>query len=342
MKRFWEFWILITISAILLMVALAGFAVASEIGWSEFPIELEEGWIENVFLTVENSAQISLVPLFAFEGIDNIVGFQPSIVDEGTTLISIWFAQMGIAEKEGIAPDIYRVKLVAMQADNKEFPLLIYLKLGEVPPSGNADNIWVELNARIDALEASLGDRIAALESALAAENLMPELETLREDLAAELEIFREDMMAEFKENENSPDTTEWHAALNNLELRLATNFANAIAQLRSDSERQRAADKSDMDEKIIAYATIISVIVTTISILYLKKSKMIKKAFRGPSTSLKSDLVTDDQIAMVENEISAMRERNEPVEAIKKKELELKILKDRRELEKLSSEQNV
>lgn len=333
MKRLdWRSWALLVAATILIMIAFAGFAIASECNPPLITLKPREN--EIVEFKTDNALVLKIDNIAAPPELSSLITVTPSkIPEKSSEEVTIIFAcpptYAAQLIREGLEPKIYRVDINGLR---------VFLDMTEVP-SENAETLQALIDAltqRVNELETLLEDCIAAQESAPEPENLMPELEALREDVMAEIEIFRENVRAELEKNENNPEPVGWEAALNNLELRLATNFADALADLRSDQERQRVADKSDLDEKIISYAAIISIIVTAISVTYLKKSKVIKKTFRGPPTPSKFEAVTDDQIAMIENEIKAMKERSESTKA---KEIELEILKKRQELEKLGDE---
>ena len=250
-------WVLLFLTAFILLLAASGAAVASEPQITLAPgtwqvVEFSNSENERENLTIINiSAPDVLLPY--------VVVSPTSIPPLSSENVTVQFAYVDASVRKSVPQDVF-----AVQVDG----LLVYLDLS-VPLPENAENRWAELEARIEALRVSfaeqmegLASRVTALES-VEQENWMPELEALWENLIG-LGDWTTSKVMELWEAipENSPpsDTAEWDAELDNLEKNMLKELADANAQMRRNYEKQIADTKADTERTALIYSVIAAV----------------------------------------------------------------------------------
>ena len=245
---------LVFLTALILLIAASGAAVASEPQVTLVPGQATTVVFDNpdnapIVLTISSiSAPDSLIPYLFIS---------PTTISENSSReVTLQFVQIPQSIRENIPPDVYALSVSGGDSD-----LLVYLDIS-IPLPENAENRWAALEARIDALQASLTDqieglaaRITALESEPEQENWVVEIRALRENLdnysiwmitriiALKAQIYEE----LDKRIENSPptDTSEWDAKLDNLETKMREERRTDDAQVRQDYE-ERIADSNE------------------------------------------------------------------------------------------------
>lgn len=242
-------WVLVFIIAIIGLLIASGAAVASEPQITLAPgtwrvVEFTNSENEQENLTITNiSAPDVLLPY--------VIVDPASIPPLSTENITIKFTYVIESVRQSIPQDVFAVRVDG---------LIVYLDCS-VPLPENAENRWAALEARIDALGEStmeqmegLAARITMLES-VEQENLMSEIDELHENIGLAFDgllVWIKSELARIEASipENSPpsDTSEWYAALDNIENILRRESQNADAQLRRNYEEQDAEAKADAE----------------------------------------------------------------------------------------------
>lgn len=316
----WIDWVILFLVGFVLFLAASGAAVAS---WDEPQVKLTPGTWQVVEFTNDGDKpeNLTVTNISAPDVLLSYVVVSPvSIPPSSAENVVIQFAYVPTSVRESIPQDVFSVQIDG---------LIVYLDLS-VPLPENAENRWATIEARIDALGTSLADQIAglavritALESIPKQENWMPEAKALWENLIR-LGDWTTSKIMELWANipENSPPTNlAWVVALlDNQEARIRAAIGNDIANLEIE---RRLAETRDENERLryVAYAAIAIAIIA--AVIAIRRPKLNVPSLKQHQRKF-DEIPLGDKIAMLENEISAMKERDDPEDAIKEKESEL------------------
>ncbi len=316
-------WALISLTTLILLLAASGAAIASEPQITLAPgtwrvVEFTNTENERENLTITNISAPDVILPYVFVTPTSI----PPLSSENVT---VQFAYIPVSVRQSVPQDVFAVKIDG---------LLVYLDLS-VPLPENAENRWAEIDVRIDALEASLSGQIESLivrMVALESENWALEIESLHENVGlgfdgllvwVKSELDRID--ASIPENSHPVDV-EWYVKLlDNREAKIRAAIGNDIANMQIE---ERMADaESEIDQALyIGFAAIVVAIVAVA--VSITRSRATTPSPKVPRKFLTSEVAPEDKVAMLANEIGAMRERGEDADAIREKEQELATLK--------------
>lgn len=295
---------LIFLAALILMLAVKDFGVASD--WQQSEVTLVQGQAVVIVFNNPSDAEIILTPS-AISAPPELVPYlfvSPTrIPADNSREITLKFIPLSPSD-ENIPPGIYALRVSGGDSD-----LLVSLDLSVLPPE-NAENRWAAIEARVDALEASLSGRIEELIIAVAAlesappENWALEIESLRENVKLGFDgllVWIKSELARIEASipENSPptDTSEWYAALGELENELREEYIDAAAQLKRDYKAQIADAKADTESNMITYGAIISAFVVA-AVVLVKRGGVRKLASKIEKYKPGPPLPKDDKIS--------------------------------------------
>lgn len=321
---------------LILLVASSGLALASE----SVTGELREGetLMENFTNPNLENQMILTATSITWPLEDPPIFISPTTIPPGENrLVSIHFIELG--EERNQVPDRrYAVKISG--GGNDLFLLYLVVENSPyIPPDQLAElkNEVRELAQRIEALNGSFEEWVDTFSAKLQALE-----DTLTGNWADNIESIRLWVLTELENIRNTPHENSPAENSDNLKGAIAEIvneiIINEVApQLKRDSQDDLAKIRSERETDII-YSAVVAAIVAIVVVAVASKFGMIKRTFGIPTGSKTgpADEVTDDQIAMLENTIGAMRGRSESTEA---KEIELDILKKRKKLAGLGGE---
>lgn len=318
-------WALIFLSGIVFLIALlVAFSGSAAASWDQPQVALSPGtWQVIEFTNSENAPEnLTVANISAPDVLLPYVVVSPtSVPPSSAENVTIQFAYVPVSVRQSVPHDIFSVQVNGM---------IVYLDLS-VPLPENAENRWAELEARIDALRASFAEqmedlavRLTVLESA-EHENWMPEFEALWDNLIRLGDWTTSKIMelwASAPENSPPADMMLWQTMLDDVENELRTEYEQASNQLRQDYEAQIA--KTNAENELLRLEVFGAIAGAVIAIVIaIRRPKLTKPSLKLHQKKFE-EIPLDDKIAMLENEIDAMRERGDPDDSIKEKEREL------------------